>query len=187
MRVLKTVLIAMVVCTSALVNAAATGGESRAFTPIKDLEQAPGHATFGVGPGFGGGMNSDAVMYSLAGGYVWDFDRHFSAKAIAEADLGSGRDVARMLDVAVGADAYLTQDDFLNVAKPYVTADVGIGSARNNNNDANTGVTVGGGAGLRFSSKMRQHMDLQAHFKLLTAQVASTNPSVFGVRASINF
>ena len=168
-------------------DAQPSGGESHGFNPIQALRTSPGHVTVGLGPGFGMGMNSANAMYSATGGYIWDFTPRFAGKVMGEADLGSGNDNARMLDAYIGADAYIPEIYMGDNAKPYVTANLGIGSARNQASDGATGLTAGFGAGVRIPTNEKTDLDILLHYELLTASVDGANPSVLGIRAAFNF
>lgn len=162
-------------------------GESRGFRPVETSRRSPGYWTVGLGPGFGVGMESGNIMYSVAGGYVWELAQRISGKAVLEANLGSGSDNAQLIDLSAGADAYLTQDPVVGSARPYVTADVGFGTARNQRSETQAGVTAGAGTGLRFAATDATNMDVLLHYKLLTSTLAGANPSVLGIRAAFNF
>jgi hypothetical protein len=163
-----------------------TASEARRRPAIAGLF-GNGRFTFGLGPSFGSGMNADNIMYGGAAGYVWDLTPRFAAKVIGEADIGSGRDNGRFLDLAAGGDFYLDDARFIESTRPYVTADVGVGSARNQASDSQIGIVAGVGAGLRIASSFAQTMDIGVNYKLLTTTVAGANPSVLGLRASVNF
>ena len=166
---------------------ASTAGENRSSNPIEKLRKSPGHWIVGLGPGFGIGMNANNIMYSANGGYGWDLSQRYALKVIGEADFGSGSDNARMIDLAVGGDVILGANKFAAGGKPYVTADLGLGNARNQTNDQTNGVTAGVGAGLRYAMSDERNLDVLLHYKAMTSTIDNANPSVLGIRAAFNF
>jgi hypothetical protein len=131
-------------------------------------------------------MATDNIMYSLAGGYVVDLNPRFAGKIVGEADIGSGRDDARLIDIALGGDFHLLEAE-IGGARPYLTADLGVGSARTQASDSHVGLTAGGGLGMTFASAGQSSFDILVHYKVMASAIAGANPSVLGVRGSVSF
>jgi hypothetical protein len=164
----------------------ATAEAIRAPSPRLSDPSRTGFFQIGAGPSFGIGLDSDTVMYNILASYNRNFTEHWSGKVIADLYLGGGNDAARMINVGVGADYYLTHLG-LTRALPYVTGDVSWGFARNGETEETENAPViGVGTGMKFIAA-DLNWDVNAHYSILTAELENTVPSVFGIRAAVNF
>ncbi len=161
------------------------GGEVVGASPAITNREFPGFFQLGVGPAVGIGMDTDAVMTNITASYNYRFDENVVAKGLVDFALGSGSDSARFINVGIGGEFYPTQT-LITFGKPYVGADVGYAFARDNDDNTENGIAVGVGTGFKFAAA-ELNMDVNLHYSLLTTQIESTNPSVFGARLAVNF
>ncbi|MEK7358246.1 MAG: hypothetical protein AAB250_17500 [Bdellovibrionota bacterium] len=124
-------------------------------------------------------------MTNITASYNYRFDENVVAKGLVDFALGSGSDSARFINVGIGGEFYPTQT-LITFGKPYVGADVGYAFARDNDDNTENGIAVGVGTGFKFAAA-ELNMDVNLHYSLLTTQIESTNPSVFGARLAVNF
>lgn len=161
------------------------GGEVRAPSPRIMDPNRPGYFELGIGPGFGMGLDTDRVMYDINASYNRNFSDRLTGKIIGDFNLGSSSDSARFIDLGVGVDAYL-QEVQMSYGIPYLSADLGYGFVRNNNDRTQDAPAVGVGTGFRFAAEAI-NFDVNLHYEFLTAQLDSTTPSILGIRAAMNF
>lgn len=166
-------------------SASEASNEVTAPSPVIADRDFPGYFQLGVGPSFGLGMDSDAVMTDVMASYNYKFSEAIIAKGFGDFNLGTGSESARFINIGAGAEFYPSQS-IVTFGKPYVGADVGYAFTRNNANETEDGIAVGAGAGFKFATAAL-NMDVNLHYSLLTEQIGSTNPSVFGIRLAVNF
>lgn len=161
------------------------GAEVVGASPAVTDRQFPGFFQLAVGPSFGLGMDTDAVMTDIMASYNYRFSEQIIGKGFADFNLGTGSDSARFINVGVGAEFYPTQT-LITFGKPYVGADAGYAFTRDNEDNTENGVSLGAGAGFKFAAAAL-NMDVNLHYSVLTEQLDNSTPSVFGVRLAVNF
>jgi hypothetical protein len=157
----------------------------RAASPRIMDPNRPGYFEIGVGPSFGLGMGSDQVMYDVNLAYNHNISDRMTAKAFGDMNIGSSSSTARYVDLGVGLDAFLNEVR-QSYGIPYITGDLGYGFVRNAVDRTQDAVSVGAGAGFKFATEAL-NFDVNLHYEVLTAQLDNTTPSVFGIRAALNF
>lgn len=163
-----------------------TGGDLRAPSPKVFDRTRQGFFTAGAGPAFGTGFQKDDLMYNLRGSYAFNMDDRWTIKGLAELTFGAGRTVSRMFSAGVGTDFFvpnLTVGDF---GVPYISAQAGFGSARNERGTIGTGLEAGGGAGFQFRAN-ELNWDIGLHYAILTQELDGSNPQITSLRAAVNF
>jgi hypothetical protein len=165
----------------------ATGaeGDVRAPSPRIMDPNRPGYFQVGVGPAVGLGLKSDRAMYNINVGYNHNLNERFTGKLMADFNLGAAEDTSRFISYTVGGDMYLNEIQ-QNYGIPYVSANVGFATARNNNDATEGGLVLGAGAGFKFAAQ-RMNLDVNLHYSLLTNELEGSLPSVLGLRAALNF
>lgn len=148
-------------------------------------KRRPGHWTIGIGPFFGNQLGTETAMYNFAAGYILDINPRASVKTIGETNFSSGAENARFLNLAVGANFFLGEQD----TSPYLTTDIGYGFARNAQSETAEGFSAGIGAGFHFFKTAETNLDLLLRYAVVFDDFAdgTTNPSVTGVRLAVNF
>jgi hypothetical protein len=159
--------------------------EVRAPSPRIMDPNRPGYFQIGAGPSFGLGMGSDQVMYDINLGYNRNFSDRMTGKLFGDLNLGSSSQPARYIDLGAGLDVYLSEVR-QSYGIPYVTGDLGYGFVRNAVDRTQDAASIGAGAGFKFAAEAL-NFDVNVHYEVLTAQLDNTTPSVFGVRAAMNF
>jgi hypothetical protein len=152
---------------------------------VQVILQKDHHWNVNAGPAVGVGMETNNIMYSVSGGYDWDFHPRISGKINGEVAMGAGQDSARLIDLNVGPTVYLTEAS-PDSARPYATADIGFASARNNSSVVNQGLTVGAGVGYQFASSENYRLNALLHGTVMTTTVGSGNPTVFAARIGVD-
>ncbi|MES2964387.1 MAG: hypothetical protein V4760_10880 [Bdellovibrionota bacterium] len=166
-------------------SASEASNEVVGASPIMGQREFPGFFQLAVGPSFGLGMDTDAVMTNVMAAYNYTFSDGVIGKGFVDGNFGSGSDSARFINVGVGGEFYPSQN-LISFGKPYVAADAGYAFTRDNDDNTEDGIAVGAGVGFKFAAAAL-NMDVNLHYTLLTEQIDSTNPSVFGVRLAVNF
>jgi hypothetical protein len=163
----------------------AAQGDVRAPSPMMAQRQGNSFFQIGVGPAFGIGMESDRIMYNIHGGYNYNINEQITGKVIADFNLGTGSDTARMISLLAGAD-WVLQDMSTAAGLPYVTGEIGFGSARNANDVVENGPVIGLAGGFKFAAQ-QLNWDVNLHYTIMTSQLEGRTPSVLGLRAAIGF
>jgi hypothetical protein len=161
------------------------GDEVRSSSPHFMKSDRPGYFQIGGGPAFGIGLGSDKIMYNIGTAYSYNLGQHLAGKLLADLYIGSGSNSSRILSAGVGGD-YFFPDSKLGFGIPYISADVGYGSVRDNDEQTAAGVTAGGGAGVRFGTR-NYNWDMNLHYALVMADLSEKTPSVLALRAAVNF
>lgn len=161
------------------------GGESRGAAP-RIASQRNGYFTLGVGPSFPAGLNSNTVMYGINGAYTSDLSERIGARLFGSLNFGAETDASRFFDFGAGMNVYIPEARMTN-ARPYLTADVGIGSARRRAPEVTKdAVTAGVGAGFQFAAQ-ELNMDVVLHYTQMTASLEGNIPSILALQLAVNF
>lgn len=163
----------------------ATTGEIRGPSPRFANPDRVGYFTIGAGPSFGVNLDNDNVMYNINAGYNVDVTDRLTAKGFGDFNLSTGNDDARFINLGVGVNVYMTEVT-MGGGRPYLTGDIGYAFVKTNNDDTKDALSGGVGAGFQFSAA-QLNVDLSLHYSLLFAQINNDTPSVFGLRAGVNF
>jgi hypothetical protein len=163
----------------------AHGGDLRAPSPKVFNQNRSNYFQAAIGPAYGVGLASDSLMYNIAGSYNWNLTPRFTAKAIGDLYLGSGSVSSRFINLAGGAEFFIPEATFMG-ALPYVSGVAGLGLVRNAEEQTREGLAAGAGAGFKFAAD-QMNLDVSLQYTVLAAQIAETNPSVFGARVAVNF
>ena len=159
----------------------------RAPSPRIADGKVPGFFQVGFGPSLAMGLDSDNLLSDINVGYNYNLNERVTTKASGDFNLGLGGNAGQFINLSGGAEYYPVTNQKFTRTKPYITGDAGYGFARNGETHAaGSGVTVGGGAGFKFTSE-QLNWDINAHYTLLTNTIEGQNPSVVGVRAALNF
>lgn len=162
-----------------------TAGETRGASPRFARSDRLGYFNIGAGPSFGVNLGNDNVMYNLNAGYNVDVSDRLTAKGFGDFNLSTGNDDARFINLGVGVNVYMT-DAIAGAGRPYVTGDLGYAFVKTNDDDTKDAMAGGAGAGFQFSTA-QLNVDLSLHYSVLFAQIGDETPSVFGLRAAVNF
>lgn len=141
-----------------------------------------------AGPGITLGLDSDSVLYGVAGGYTFNLTPSLGARVFADANFGAGEDSAQYLDL--GAAAKLGMGDVIGTqtSRAYLLGDVAYATARNADTDhSESGVAVGAGVGYNFMRTQRTDIDLLLRYSLMLSEVDDKLPSLLTARVGVNF
>ena len=145
----------------------------------------PGYFTAAAGAGFAGGLGADNTMLNVNGGYAIDYTPLITGKAFVDMNLGTGSDVARFIDIGVGANYYPPQVQSIK-SKPYVGGDLGLGMARNNRNTSESSLAVGATGGFQFLADMA-NLDVGLRYEVLATQINGATAQLVGLKVGMNF
>ena len=145
----------------------------------------PGYFTAAAGAGFSGGLRADNTMFNVDAGYAIDYTPLITGKAFVDMTLGTGSDVARFVDLAVGANYYPPQVQS-GKSKPYVGGDVGLGLVRNNLNDSQASLAVGATGGFQFLADTA-NLDLALRYEVLATQIDGATAQLLGLKVGMDF
>jgi hypothetical protein len=166
-------------------NRDATSGDIRAPSPRVLNQDRPGYFQIGLGNSFGLGLETDEVMYNINAGYNYNLSQMFTLKGLIDANLGTGAEDARFIDLAVGGEFYPEQNLF-NWGAPYLGADVGFAFVRDGNDKTEDAPALGANAGFKFQA-LQLNWDLAVRYTYLTGEIDDTHPSIFGGHVAVNF
>ncbi|MES2855388.1 MAG: hypothetical protein V4692_05975 [Bdellovibrionota bacterium] len=166
-------------------NRQASSGDIRAPSPGVIGENRPGYFHIGLGNSFGMGLETDEVMYKVNAGYNYNFSQMFTGKAFVDANLGTGAESARFVNLAVGGEFYPEQDLF-TFGAPYLGADIGFAFVRDGEDRTQDAPALGAGAGFKFQA-LQLNWDLNLRYTYLTDEIDGSNPSIVGGHVAVNF
>jgi hypothetical protein len=125
-------------------------------------------------------------MYGINGAYTSDLSERIGARLFGSLNFGAENDASRFFDFGAGMNVYIPEARMTN-ARPYLTADVGIGSARRRAPEATKdAVTAGVGAGFQFAAQ-ELNMDVILHYTQMTASLEGNIPSILALQLAVNF
>jgi len=162
-----------------------SGGYLQTRRPIIADPNRRGFFEAGIGPSFALGMSTDQALFDLVGAYLYNINPQVAGKVLADLNFGAGTDTSRWINLALGADYYLSAIR-PSYGIPYITGDIGFGFTRTASNREDDAPAVGGGAGFKFATQAL-NLDINLHYQVLTAQVDNRTPSLLGLRAAMNF
>jgi hypothetical protein len=160
-------------------------GELRAPSPLIVNWDRPGYFQFGLGPSFASNAQAPEPMWDLNFAYNYNVSNSFTAKAITDFNFGGSNDAARMINLALGVDAYFPELNTI-VGTPYFGVDAGYSFLRNTREQTLDAPAIGATVGFKFAVDA-MNFDMNAHYALMTAQLNGETPSIFAVRVATNF
>lgn len=149
--------------------------------------RAPGRS-FGsivAGPSFSSGLKSDQAMTNVAAALHRNMAPNLTGKIFADASFGNGNDTSRFLTAGAGLDFYPALNRVAR-SNPYLTADLGYGNTRNDDEATRDGLAVGLGGGVRFGAE-RTKWQAGVQYRVLTNDNEGDTPSTLAVQGGVNF
>jgi hypothetical protein len=163
------------------------GGETIGTVPrIARITPPANHFTVGFGPTIPIGLNSGNLMYGINAGYGVDYTDRIGGKVFGNFNFGSGSDTSRLIDLGVGANLYFPEVRTRGT-RPYITGDIGYGSARRNVTESTKdSLIAGAGAGFQFSAQA-MNLEVMMHYAAMTADLEGSVPSILQLQLAVNF
>jgi hypothetical protein len=161
-------------------------GKINAPSPRFSNPERRGFFTIGLGPAFGGGLQTDNILLSLNMSYNRNATDRLTAKMLADLNIGTGSESARFLNFAIGSDFYPLAGREFNGGLPYLSADLGFAFTQDSEGLTKDAPAIGAGAGFKFTAS-ELNLDLNRHYSILTTDIDGENPSLLGLRAAVSF